>query len=86
MEINLKKQQLELLKKYSSLRLSPNTLPENKRQVAIVGDKQYFEKLLDEISNVLIEKGMDDNDEPNELGFQIEEVIDILSKVVYDCK
>ncbi len=48
-----------------------------------MGDKQYFGRLLSQMSDVLIEIGMDSNDNPNKLGLQIEEIIDILSGVVY---
>ena len=39
--------------------------------------------LLDELSNLLIEKGLNEDDEPNSLGIKIESLIDIFS-IVYE--
>lgn len=84
MEISLKMQHFELLKEYCKLDINPSALPDKGNRVSVVGDKEYFENLLDEVSDILTDKGMDENFEPNELGLQIEEIIDVLSSAVYD--
>lgn len=40
--------------------------------------------LLDELSDNLINRGLDKNSEPNQLGLQIERLIDVFSDVFYD--
>lgn len=42
------------------------------------------EVLLDELSDDLINRGLDKNSEPNQLGFQIEGLIDVFSDVFYE--
>jgi hypothetical protein len=39
--------------------------------------------LLDKLSDLLIEKGLNSNDEPNSLGLKIESIIDIVNRVKY---
>lgn len=73
-----------MLNRYCKIDKSLNSLQEDNNKISLVGDKQDFENLLDQISDVLTDVGMDSNDEPNKLGLQIEEIIDILSEVVYD--
>ncbi|MCT4613476.1 MAG: hypothetical protein N4A49_01225 [Marinifilaceae bacterium] len=84
MEIYLKKKQFELLRKYGDVDLYHDNLREENNKILIIGNKQYFENLLDKISDVFIELGLNNNDEPNKIGLQIEEIIDVLSKVIYD--
>lgn len=84
MKVHLKKEQFELLNKYSKINFNSDHLREENSRIVIVGDKQYFEDLLDLVSDVLANIGFDHNDEPNKFGLQIEEIIDVISKVVYD--
>lgn len=84
MKLYLKKEQFELLNKYCEIDTNSYELQEDNNKILLIGNKQYFENLLDEISDILIEIGMDSNDEPNKLGLQMEEIIDVLSEVVYD--
>ena len=38
-------------------------------------------RLVDLLSDLLVEKGLDDNGEPNSLGLQIESIIDVFNSV-----
>ncbi len=40
--------------------------------------------LLEELGNILILRGLNDNDEPNEDGYYIEKLIDLFNKKLYD--
>ena len=46
--------------------------------------KDKIEKILDNLSDYLIEKGLYKSDEPNQLGLYIESLIDIFSEKLYE--
>lgn len=48
------------------------------------GSKEFFEKLLDLISDMLMKEGLNEIDEPNELGLELERLIDKISEVYYN--
>ncbi len=57
-----------------------------KRGVAefyIFGSRNLYSELLDELSNKLSEVGFNQDDEPNEVGLKIEDLIDKFSPLVY---
>lgn len=61
-----------------------NFIIEESTNVNIIkGDDAFFENLLDHLSNYLIQNGLDENDEPNSIGIEIEELIDKVSEVYY---
>ena len=43
-----------------------------------------IERILDKLSNYLIENGLCKNDEPNEIGLYVESLIDIFSEKLYE--
>jgi hypothetical protein len=58
---------------------------ENFRDAIFVsGDKAQFEELLDVVTDLLCNKGIDSNSELNGFGYMVEDIISILSSVVYD--
>ena len=59
------------------------SMEEEKGKLFLEKDKLFFENLLDTLSDSLMEKGLKENDEPNEYGLRIEGVIDVISEVYY---
>jgi hypothetical protein len=49
----------------------------------IKGDDVFFDKVLDELSNYLVENGLKGNDEINTVGEKVETLIDYVSEVYY---
>jgi len=49
----------------------------------IKGDDEFFENMLDNLSNYLLQYGLDENDESNSIGIKIEQLIDKVSEVYY---
>ena len=45
---------------------------------------QKFEKVIDELSSILMEKGFDEKSEPNSFGISIEVLIDKFSEAIYE--
>lgn len=83
--IELKKQELDLLLTYSII--DEEHTKQTRDKVLLSGTPCYFESLLDKLSKLLIDKGLDSNtDEPNKLGLKIETLIDIISREVYSTK
>ena len=41
--------------------------------------KDMIDRLLDSLSDLLVEKGLQKDDEPNQIGFKIESLIDVLN-------
>jgi hypothetical protein len=56
---------------------------ENDKQLEIIINDNIAEILLDKLSNLLIEKGLNKNDEPNQFGIYIESLIDKVSREYY---
>lgn len=50
----------------------------------IKGDDSFFENILDNLSNYLLQYGLDEKDEPNSIGIKLEQLIDKVSKVYYE--
>ena len=46
--------------------------------------KNEIENILDELSDLFVKKGLNDNDSPNEFGLFIEKLIDKFSRVYYE--
>ena len=42
-------------------------------------DMSEYQAFVEELTNLLIAKGLDENDEPNELGIKIERLIDVFN-------
>jgi len=47
-------------------------------------DSVEIEKILDKLSDILVEKGLKDDDSPNDYGAFIEKLIDIFSNKYYN--
>ena len=47
-------------------------------------DSTEIEKILDKLSDILVEKGLKDDDSPNDYGTFIEKLIDIFSNKYYN--
>lgn len=80
-EIKLNKYQYELLRKYSLLKCC---------KVVHIGEyfyvnenKEKLRNLLNNISDIFSEIGLDENSEPNQIGLQLEAIIDKVSNIVY---
>lgn len=50
----------------------------------IILPKEVLESILDKVSDILAQKGFDENYSPNSLGIRIEGLIDQLSRIVYE--
>ena len=45
--------------------------------------KKDVKNILEELGNIFILRGLNDNDEPNEIGYYIEKLIDLFNKKLY---
>lgn len=85
MEIKLSLANFEILNENILKKIFSNLEIEIKNnEVIILGDYELFEELLDVISDLFIEKGIDDYGETNPFGYKIEKIIDLISDQVYD--
>lgn len=50
----------------------------------IKGNDIFFENILDNLSNYLLQYGLDEKDEPNSIGIEIEQLIDKVSEIYYE--
>lgn len=63
---------------------------ENKNMLAeidsvnIKKDKELLEECIDCVTNVFCKYGLQENDEPNECGYILEETIDFFNNLIYD--
>lgn len=80
-EIKLTYYQYELLKNYSLLK--DCNVVQVGEYYYVDENKEKLRNLLDDISDVFSEIGLDENSEPNQLGLQLEKIIDIISRIVY---
>ncbi len=53
-------------------------------EVIVSLKNEHIEYLLDGLSNLLSEKGVDKDSEPNEFGYFVESIIDPLSRAFYN--
>lgn len=53
-------------------------------KVNIKKDKELLEECIDCITNVFCKYGLQENDEPNECGYILEETIDFFNNLIYD--
>lgn len=53
-------------------------------KVNIKKDKELMEECIDCITNVFCKYGLQENDEPNECGYILEETIDFFNNLIYD--
>lgn len=49
----------------------------------IKADRDFFGQALDELSDYLLKNGLDENDEANSVGLEIETLIDYISEIYY---
>ncbi len=77
----IKKNLINLIMPHIDIEL--NVISTTKTMILLAGNREYFENMLDLVSNLLIEKGLDETDNPNEFGADIETIIDIISAVTY---
>jgi len=49
-----------------------------------IEDKNNSEKILDTLSNYLCEFGLDENSNPNAIGYGVEDLIDYFNKEIYE--
>lgn len=62
---------------------SINTTRINELKYLLELNFQDADYLLDKLSDLLIEKGLNSNDEPNAFGLEIESIIDIVNRAKY---
>lgn len=85
MEVKLSLANLEILNENISNKIfSDFEIKIEDNKVVIIGEYELFEKLLDIISDLFVEIGIDDYSETNPFGYKIEKIIDIISEQVYD--
>lgn len=77
--IKVSKSDAELLEKLAFLKVEKQA-----NEFFIVGTKEFYSRLLDKLSDKLSEVGFNKNDEPNEIGLKIEDLIDKFTPLVYD--
>lgn len=53
-------------------------------KVNIKKDKELLEECIDCITNVFCKYGLQENDEPNECGYILQETIDFFNNLIYD--
>lgn len=82
MKIKITKEEYKNILKYSTKPIGIIFLEEEKESY-IQGNKEVFEKLLDKLSDYLVEHGIDKKGEINAIGYNIERLIDKLS-IIYN--
>ncbi|NGX35093.1 MAG: hypothetical protein K1060chlam1_01461 [Candidatus Anoxychlamydiales bacterium] len=55
-----------------------------KNDIVLKINKNDVKNILEELGNIFILRGLNDNDEPNETGYYIEKLIDLFNKKLYD--
>ena len=84
MKIKFNKQDFELL--LSEIKVLPNgliQLQSNKQAIIIGGRESNIGVLLERITEILANKGFDENDELTEIGSRLESMIDSISAIYY---
>ncbi|MEM7086260.1 MAG: hypothetical protein AAF489_08770 [Bacteroidota bacterium] len=85
MKFKLLKKDFEfIIKIIESLPKSLNYIKNDDFYVVFEADDKTVEDLLDKLSDVLSEKGFDENDNLNAIGVRIEKIIDPISDVFYN--
>ncbi|WP_088342309.1 hypothetical protein [Robiginitalea sediminis] len=85
MKFTLSKKDFELiLQVMEALPDGLNYIDNNDLQITLEADKETLDSLLDELSNILAEKGFDEDENVNPTGLRIERIIDSVSKEFYN--
>lgn len=80
LKIKLNKQRIDLINKFSKEALKFFNIQESENDtIVLVGEKEQFEELLDNIADIISTKGIDEYGELNIIGNQMEKIIDIIS-------
>ena len=83
MKMKITNRQYNLLRTYSLIDTN-HLANEDTNSVRLIGDEAFFRVLLDGLSDVLVQKGLiSGSDEPNDIGLEIEAIIDIVSRELY---
>jgi len=85
MNINISKTDFEILKKFlpTSLFKDLSHVVLNEKKMMISVSKSDADSIIDALTIALTEFGLEESSEPNNLGLQIEGVIDIFSEIAF---
>ncbi len=85
MKFKLQKKDFEfIIKIIESLPEDLNYIKDDQFNITFEADNKTTEILLDRLSDVLADKGFDNNDNLTSTGVRIERIIDSISEVFYD--
>jgi propanediol utilization protein len=80
--LRLNNNEFVLLKEIISLEYTFKKSPNN--TYIIQADNLIFDKMLDQLSDYLVNNCLNDNDELNAIGIDVEKLIDSISEIYYE--